>query len=70
MPIPSRFFVYDVSDVGPETEYTDNCDEWTENPSMLQLNAATAANFFIGAVASPLILALAVKLWRRLIGAS
>lgn len=65
MPIPSRYFVYDVSEIGPETEYTDSCDEWTEKRSNVHLNMATAANFFIGVVASPLILALAVTLWRR-----
>jgi len=65
LPIPSRYRIYDVSEIGPETEYTDSCDEWTEKRSNVQLNTATAANFFIGAVASPLILALPVNLWRR-----
>jgi hypothetical protein len=66
VPIPSRLFIYDWPDVGPRTEWSDSCGEFSEPPAgRVQLNPATVANFVIGIVALPLILALPLKIWNR-----
>jgi hypothetical protein len=63
-PIPARFFIYDRPDVGPRTEMSDSCD-MTGSKDQVRLNSATVANFVIGVVAVPLVLALPLKIWSR-----
>jgi len=55
VPLPSRFFPIDLPDVGPPTQKTDHCGEFSTVPyGYVEPNSATIGNFIVGLV-SPLL---------------
>ena len=56
VPFPSRHFPINLSYIGPPTQSTDSCGEWSNEPyGYVELNTATLGNFLLGLGVLPLL---------------